>query len=135
MPVFGVMRGRSSAASCSQSFSASGSLVKVLLQDQLRRDRVDRLVLYAFEARFRLHGSVALVDARHRQLEALLQAAREVLRLARHLVRLSLGGSRQADDQRGRLPFLDERLDIPELGNRRQRMRGAQLRLPYRNAN
>src|SRR5688572_12319044 len=81
MALFGPMRGRSSAASCSQSFSALGSFIKVLFQYQLCSDRIDRLVLDAPQARFRLDRSVALVHARHRQLEALLQAAREVLGL------------------------------------------------------
>src|SRR5678815_4077952 len=68
--VFGPTRGLSSRTSSWQSFSASGSLSKVLLQDELRRDGVDGFFLHAAQAAFRLDRSEALVDARHRQVEA-----------------------------------------------------------------
>src|SRR5687767_9710007 len=99
MPVFAPMRGLSSATSCSHSFSASGSLVKVLLQDELRGHRIDRFVLQATQLGFRFYGGVALVHARHRQLEALLEAPREILGLLRHLVRFALYRGRQADHE------------------------------------
>src|SRR5688500_20229502 len=88
--VFALMRGSSSPASCSQIFSASGSFIEILLQYQLRRDRVDRLPLDAAQAALGLHRREALVDARHRQLEAPLQPPREVLGSARHGVALAL---------------------------------------------
>src|SRR5512134_2733963 len=93
--VLGPMRGLSSAASCSHSFSASGSFVKVLLQDQLGCHGIDGLLLHAAQTVLSFHRGVALVDARHRQLEAALESPREILRLAGHLVRLALRGCRQ----------------------------------------
>src|SRR6476646_11240309 len=84
--LLGPMRGCSSAASCSQSASASGSFIEVLLQKELRRHRVDlAFACPAFahprssHAGLRFGGRVALVHARHRQLEAALEAPGEVL--------------------------------------------------------
>src|SRR5688572_3735653 len=129
------MRGLSSAASCWQSFSASGSFIEILLQYELCGDGIDRLFLQAPQLRFRFNGGVALVHSLDGKLEAPLQAAREVLGVARHLVRLALRRGRQPDHQRCRLPFLYQKLDVPELGNGGQGMRGAELRLSHCNAN
>src|SRR6267378_8136782 len=68
--LFGVRRGRSSAASCSQSFSASGSFMEILLEQELRGDRVDALALHAAQAALRRHRAEALVDASHGEVEA-----------------------------------------------------------------
>src|SRR5262249_52361374 len=81
--LFGPMRGRSSAMSCAQSASASGSFIEVLLQEKLRRHRVDlAFPRPAFgspsQTRLRLRRRVALVDAPHRQLEAALESPREI---------------------------------------------------------
>src|SRR3954452_19558002 len=139
--LFARMRGRSSAVSCSQSASASGSFIEVLLQEKLRRHRVDlAFPCPAFAYRgasqpgLRLGGGIALVYARHGQLEAPLQPARKVLRLPRHRMRLSLRRRGQAHDQRSGLPLPDERLDLVEARNCRQRMRRAQLGLPNSDA-
>src|SRR5947207_15254958 len=80
MALFGPTSGRSSPASCAQSFSASGSLfVKVLFQDELRGHGVDGLLLQAPELRFGRHGSEALVDQRDRQAVASLELPGEAL--------------------------------------------------------
>src|SRR5262245_18201112 len=83
---------------------------------------------------FSLNGGETFVDSRHRQLEAALQAAREIFGLARHLVRLALRGGRDADHQAGGLPFRHQLLDLDEIRHRRERMRSAQLGFPYCNA-
>src|SRR5918999_724549 len=134
MPVFGPMRGLSSTTSWSQSFSASGSLIKILLQDQLRGDRIDRLLLQSAQPVLGFNRCKALVDARDRQLETPLEPPREVLGLARHPVRLALGGREQPHDQTGGFPLLDQLLNLEKIRNCRQRVRGAKLRLPDCNA-
>src|SRR3954468_24379134 len=98
--LFGPMRGLSSAASCSQSASASGSFIEVLLQDELRRDGIDLAFCGtgAAQARRGLRGGIAFVYARHRELEAPLQLPRKVFGLARHRVHLTLRRGRQAYD-------------------------------------
>src|SRR5688500_8403572 len=103
MALFGPMRGLSSAASFSQSSSASGSFIEVLLQYELRRDRVDRLLLQAAQLALGFDRGKALVHARHRQLEAPLEAPREVFGLPRHPVRRTGRGCRQPDHQTGGL--------------------------------
>src|SRR4051812_13552735 len=132
--LFGPMRGRSSAASCSQSASASGSFIEVLLQEKLRRHRVDLAFFCppyprASQPGLRFGGGIALVYACHRQLEAPLQPARKVLGLPGHRMRLALRRGRPAHDERSRLPLADERLDLIEARHCRQRMRRAQLGL------
>src|SRR3954447_17532936 len=132
--LFARMRGRSSAVSCSQSASASGSFIEVLLQEKLRRHRVDLAFFCppypgASQPGLRFGRGMALVYARHRQLEAALKPAREVLGLPRHRMRLALRGRRQAHDQRSGLPLADEQLDLIEARHCRQRMRRAQLGL------
>src|SRR5512138_1228590 len=104
--VFGPMRGRSSPASCSHSASASGSFVKVLLQDELRGDRVDAGLLYAAHAPFRFDRAEALVDASDGEAEAAFQLAREALDAPGERM-LAVRGDRQADHQLRRLPFRD----------------------------
>src|SRR5687767_12084199 len=133
--VFGPMRGLSSPASCSQIFSASGSFIEILLQYELRRDRVDGLVPDTAQAALGLHRREALVDARHGQLEAPLKAPREVLGLARHGVRLALHRGRPPDHECRWMPFLDQLFYLGKLRHRGQRMRGAQLGLADRHAN
>src|SRR5688572_29548128 len=112
MALFGPTRGLSSAASFWQSSSASGSFIVVLLQYELRRDRVDRHLLQAAQLALRLHRGEALVDARHRQLEAPLEPSREVFGLPRHLVRLAARRSGQPHDEAAWLPFLHQLLDL-----------------------
>src|SRR5689334_7581162 len=85
MALLAPMRGLSSATSCSHSFSASGSLGKVLFQYELRGDRVYGLLLHAPQAMLGFNRGVALVHPCHRQLEAPLQASREIFRLPGHL--------------------------------------------------
>src|SRR5688500_1254517 len=132
--VFGPMRDCSSRASSSQIFSASGSFGKVLLQDKLRRDRVDLAFPGAGAAQpgLGLDRGKALVYPRHRQLEAPLQTPREVLGLARHRVRVALRRGRPTDDQRGRPPLFHQLFYLRELPYGGKRMRGAQLQLADR---
>src|SRR5690349_20633453 len=127
MALFGPMRGLSSFTSCSMRCSASGSLVKVLLQNQLGGHRIHFLVLDSLQAAFRLHRRVALVDPRHRLLELSFQPAREIFRLPRHRMRLALRGSGKTHDQGPGLPLRDQRLDLLETRDGRQRVRGAQF--------
>src|SRR5258708_39521975 len=134
MALFGPSLGRSSAASCSQSFSASGSGVtqfsKVLLQDQLRSDGVDRLVFYAAQAAFRFDRVEALIDARHRQSKASLELAREALHAPCQRM-LAVRGDGQPDDDLCWPPFANQFRNglKPRGGNRGQRVRRAELRL------
>src|ERR1700741_5449235 len=103
MALFGPMLGLSAAASWSMSFSASGNFIyaasslitKVLLQNELRGDRIDRFFLQPAQLVLGFDGGVTLVHARHWQLETALQAPGEVFRLARHLVRVALRRGRQ----------------------------------------
>src|SRR3970040_417811 len=84
---FGPTRGFSSAASFAQSFSASGrALIEMLLEDQLRRDRVDRGLACApaAQAALRLQRAVALVHASDRQGGAPPQRAPGPRGAARH---------------------------------------------------
>src|ERR1041384_1614272 len=142
MALFGPMRGRSSAVSCAQSASASGSFIEVLLQEKLRRHRVDlafRCLAFACrrasQPRLRFGGRVALVHARHRQLEASLQATGGILRLACPGMRLPRDRPRQADHEMARLPLRDEGFDLFEARDRAQRMGGAKLGLADGDAN
>src|SRR3954465_5853329 len=130
MTVFGVMFGLSSAASCWQTFSASGSLVKVLLQDELRGDRIDALSLRAAQPALRLDRRKALVYAGHRKPEAPFELAREALDFLRQRMLAELR-HRQADHDLRRAPFGEQFSDAVETRRRygRQRMRGAQFRL------
>src|SRR6478609_4957659 len=126
------MCGFSSVTSCAQSSSASGSLIKVLLQNQLRGDGVYRLVLHAAQAALGFDRAVTLVDPSHRQAEAPLELAREALDASREGM-LAVGGDRQPHNQLSGLPLGHQLADAVETGrrNRRQRMRGAELRLPH----
>src|SRR5512145_2478679 len=135
MALFGTMRGFNSAASFSQSSSASGSFIEVLLQYELRRHGVHRLSLQAAQLALGFDRGEALVHARHRQLEAPLEPPREVFRLPRHLVRLAARRRRHADHQTGRAPFVDEFLNLVKVADRRKRVRGVQLGLADRDAN
>src|SRR2546429_7043484 len=69
MAVCGPIRALSSPTSCAHSCSASGSFMKVLLEDELRGHRINRLVLDAAKTTFRLHRGEPLVDSRNGQLE------------------------------------------------------------------
>src|SRR6266850_6094029 len=131
MALFGPRRGCSSAASCSQSFSASGSLAKVLLQDQLGGDRIDRLLLYAAQPALGLDRAEALVDPCHRETKAPFELPREALDAPRERM-LAVRRDRQADHQLPGLPLLHQPPDGIESGrgDRRQRVGGAELRLP-----
>src|SRR5258706_756509 len=129
IPVFGPTSGFSTRASSWQRFSASGSLVKVLLQDQLRRDGIDRFPLHAAQPPLRLDRGEALVDARHRQVEAPFELAREALDALRQRMS-ALVGDRQADHEMRRAPLRNQGLDLLEARDRRKRMSRSQFRLP-----
>src|SRR5258706_156304 len=75
--IFGERRRRSSAASCSQSFSASGSFMEVLFEQELGGDRVDPLALHSSQSVLGFHRGIALVDTSHRQMKAAFELARE----------------------------------------------------------
>src|ERR671936_1021812 len=134
--LLGVRCGRSSAASCSQSFSASGSFIEVLLEQELRGDRVNTLALEAAQTALRFHRAEALVDASHREVKTAFELAREALDALRQRM-LAIGGDRQADDELRRPPFGDQPGNGLEAGSgdRGERMRGAELGLahPYSN--
>src|SRR4051812_7478788 len=139
MAVFGPIRGLSSAASFWHSWSTSGSLVKVLLQDQLRGHRVDgalfsTLLLHASKARLRFNRRIALVDARDRQLEALLEAAREILGLASHRMGDALDRRRQANHQRRGLPLVNQFFYLGKNSYCGKRMHRAELGLAHGDA-
>src|SRR5579885_1366356 len=131
--VCGVTRAFSSAASFGTSASASGSrpVMEVLLQDQLRGLRVERLAARELDRLAHADGyaraaldfrrAVALVDHPHGQAEAAVQLAREALGAARHLVRRAVLAERPADDEQRRLPFLHEPLDGGEAARLAQR--------------
>src|SRR5688572_16731995 len=129
MALFAPMCGRSSAASCSQSFSASGSFMEVLLQEKLGGNRVHRLPLGAAQPAFRLDRAVALVNPRDRQLERALQPPREIFRAPRDVVRLAARRGRSTDDQRSRCPFLYQARNFIKALNRAERMRRAEFGL------
>src|SRR6267378_4370975 len=120
----------SSATSCWQRFSASGSFMEILLQQQLGGDRIDRLLLHAAQQALGLDRAEALIDARHGQVKPALELPREPLDPLGERV-FALLCHRQADDQLGRAPFGDQLSNMVESrgGDRRQRMRGAELRL------
>src|ERR1700730_9320115 len=109
MPIIAVLgptRERSSAASCAQIFSASGSgFTEILLQYQLRRDRVDRRFrLAAFQAPFGFDGTESFVDSRDRQAKRARELPREAFHPARERVLAPLR-DRQPDRQAPWLPF------------------------------
>src|SRR6185436_12885674 len=108
------MRGFSSRTSSWQSFSVAGGLVKVMLQDELRRYRIDGFVFHAAQAALRFHRGKALVDARHRQAEAAFQPPREFLDALRQRVLAALA-HRQADDELRGTPFLHQGMNLLEL--------------------
>src|ERR671931_4548 len=101
------MRGRSSAASCSQSFSASGSFMEILFEQDLGGERVDALALHAAQAALGLQRTEAFIDARHRDVEAAFELAREALdALGKRM--LAIGGDRPPDDEPRRPPLADQ---------------------------
>src|SRR4051812_17613741 len=117
MAVFGPTRPRSSAASWSQSFSASGSgFTEILFQDQLRRHRVDGFLVDArihpavLELAFRLDRRESLVYSRDRQAETAFELSRELFYSADESV-LALLRDRQSDHQPGRMPLAHEARD------------------------
>src|SRR3954465_4565191 len=136
MAVLSVTRSASCLASASQSFSASGKLIEILLEHELRGDRVHRqLVPAPAQAAFSLHGRIALIDLCDRQPEAALKAARKALGLPSDEMRFALRGERPPDDEARRLPFLHQlfyrrKARIARSSYCRQRMRGAQLGFP-----
>src|ERR1043165_2721402 len=134
MPVLGPMRGFSSRTSSWHSFSASGSLIKVLLQDELRRHGIDRLLLHAAQPAFRLDRGKAFVDPRHRQAESPFEAPRELFDPLRQRVLASLA-NRQPDHELRRFPFRNQLFDLRKFRNRGQRMSATQLRLADCNSN
>src|SRR4051794_4261831 len=109
MAVFSVTRSASCLASASQSFSASGKLIEILLEHELCGHRIHRrLVAAAAQTAFSLHGRIALIDLCDRQPEAALKAARKPLGLQSDEMRLALRGERPPDDEARRLPFLHQ---------------------------
>src|SRR5947199_4800782 len=115
------MRGFSSRTSSWQSFSASGSLVKVLLQYQLRGDRIDRFLFHAAQPAFRLDRGEALVDARDRKMETTFELPSEFFHSLRQRMLARLA-DRQADDQSCRTPFLHQGMNLFDARDRFQRM-------------
>src|SRR5687768_7051836 len=119
MAVLGRTRGRSSAASCSHSCSASGSLfIEILLEEELRGDGVDvllygRLGSRGLEPAFRLGRAEAFIHARDGQAKAALQLPREALDALRERVCAALR-HRQADDEAGGPPLMHQLLDLRE---------------------
>src|SRR5258708_12876457 len=103
---FGPSCGRSSAASCWQSFSASGSLTKVLLQYELRGHRVHRALLHAAQPALRLDGAETLIDARDRKTEATFELAREAFHPLRQRM-FAIRCHRQTDAHLPSLPPSD----------------------------
>src|SRR5690606_18962125 len=89
-------------------------------QQQRRGQAVHRVVSVtgrrttaAFTQRlFGFEGGKAFINAVHRQLEAPVQAAGELLRPSAHLARGAVHVQRQADDQRIRLPFTQQGGDL-----------------------
>src|SRR5438105_4941895 len=75
-------------------------------------------------------AGIELVDSRYRQMKAAFELAREPLDTLGERV-LAVGADRQTDHQLGRPPFADQLGNRIEAGrgDRRQRMRGAKLRL------
>src|SRR6185312_7683344 len=107
MALLGVRRGRSSRASSSQSFSASGSFMEVLFQQELRSDGVDALALHAAQAALGLDRAEALVDASHRKAIAAFELAREALDALRQRMN-AVRCHRQADHQPRRPPLANQ---------------------------
>src|SRR5688500_8877542 len=92
MPIIalrGPIAGLSLRASSSQSASASGSFIEVLLEQELRGYRVDVPAVRAAQARLGLHRRETLIYPGHGKLEAPLETAGEILGLPRHGVRLA----------------------------------------------
>src|SRR3989337_2509267 len=110
MALAGPMRLRSSAASCAQSASASGSAaMEILLEDQLRSDRVDGPALGAAQPAFCLRRRVALVHGLHRQAKTARELAREAPHaLGEHV--LAALGDPPPDPPRGPPPSLHDTL-------------------------
>ena len=112
-----------------------GTLVKVRLQDDLRRDLVAHAASAVSPTPASASATVAASVVKRSstsstvKLEARLELPREAPRARRHGVRRSVGVRRQPDHQQRRLPFLDQRRDRREAvvlavrGDRRQRMR------------
>src|SRR5258708_22021581 len=129
---FGPSCGRSSAASCWQSFSASGSLTKVLLQYELGSDRVHRALLHAAQPALRLDGAETLIDARDRKTEPTFELAREAFHpLRQRMFAIRCHG--QTDDELRGPPLFDQAADgaAARRRHRRQRMRRPALALPH----
>src|SRR5262252_4812259 len=134
MAVFAPTSGFSSRTSCWHSFSASGSFVKVLLQNKLSSDRVDRLLFHAAQPALRFHRREALVDSRDWQTKTSFEAPREFFHLFRERM-LARFADRQSDDQLLRVPLLHQGMNLVEAGDRVERMRRLQLGLPDCNSN
>src|SRR5712691_6699294 len=134
MAVCGPICALSSLESCAHSCSASGSFMKVLLEDELRGHRIDRLVLDAAKTALRLHRGKPLVDSRDGQLEPPLQLPREPFNAPGKRMRAMLA-HRQADDQSRRAPFRNELFYLGKTCDGRQRMRGGELGLANCDAN
>src|ERR1043166_9340982 len=122
------------SASRSRTSSASGSmvLVKISLQQNLRRERIAhglaRFRRCAASARRSFLRRETFVSERNGKRESPAQLAAEAPRARRHHVRGAVGVRRQTDEKKGRTRFGDERRDRGEMplaavGERGERMR------------
>src|SRR5712691_1544750 len=134
MAVCGPIRALSSPTSCAHSCSASGSFMKVLLEDELRGHRIDRLVLDSAQAALRLDRSEALIHPCDRKPEPPFQLSREALDAPGQRM-FAVLAHRKTDDQSRRAPFRNELFYLGETCDGRQRMRGGELGLADCDAN
>src|SRR5689334_8657111 len=109
------MRSTSAASAVSASGSAgiSCALIEIRLQDQLRGNLVAMrsscpAAALAIQLALCDFGRPAFVDLGNRQSKAIGECARKTPGLCRHRVGRAVGVRRQPDDQRLRLPLLDE---------------------------
>src|SRR2546430_15322707 len=134
MAVCGPIRALSSPTSCAHGCSASGSYMKVVLDDELRGPRINLFVHDAAKTTFRLHRGDPLVASRNGQLDPPLQPPRESFNAPGKRMRAVLA-HRKADDQPRRAPFGYELFYLGKTCDGRQRMRGGELGLPDCDAN
>src|SRR6267142_5918634 len=118
MPVEAVTPARSLRTSSEHRASASGRFIEVALENDLRRERVDFVLVLARAAtRFAKRGfgrrrRQALVREVHRQPEARLELPRETARAPRHLVLAPVHREGKPDQQSIGPPLAHKRLDL-----------------------
>src|SRR5690606_24459791 len=118
-PGAGLMPARSWASSSAYSASASGRelFIEVVLQNDLRRQRMRQRLVRAPAARhvaqppLGFQRSQTLVDEIHRQVVAAFQLARETTHAQRQLMLAAVHVARQAEHQPGGLPLVDVAAD------------------------